>query len=201
MGLFAHKRTHIVGASLILLTVFAMLYLSHATLKSNLRHPVLMVDVVKSPNTRFKVYWDTGSGWNEKESASKSITGTYKSQPLRIQLPRRIQGLRIDPSEIGDAQEMHIRIGWFRKWTSLNLFPEMIAASHQIERVEQGQDGQLLFSFEQGCNDPHFVIKEIPELLQSLEAKRIHLLTTFRILAGFVAAAAALVALFSIRKP
>lgn len=200
MGLFAHKRTRIIGSSVVLLTVFAMLYLSHATLKSNLRHPVLMVDVEKSHSTRIKAYWDTGSGWNEKESASKYITGTYKSQALRIQLPRRFRGLRIDPAESGASQEMNLRIGWFRLWASIQLSPGLIEASHQIERVEQGQDGRLLFSFEPGCNDPYFVIKEIPELLQSLEAKRIHLLTTFRILAGLVAAAAALIALFSIRK-
>lgn len=201
MGLTAHKSTRIAGATLVLLTVFAMLYLAHSTLKSNLRHPALMVEVFESPQTCIKSYLNTGNGWNESESSSKKTYGTYKFQPIRMQLPRHFQGLRIDPSETCDPQEMRLYLGWFKHWTSIRITPEMATGMHQIQRIEKGDDGRLIFTFEPGCNDPHFIVSAIPESLQLLEAKRIQLLTTFRFFAGIIAALATLLALLSFRKP
>lgn len=201
MGLTALKCTRMAGAALVLLTVLAMLYLAHSTLKSNLRYPALMVEVFESHPTCIKSYWNTGNGWNESEASSKKIHGTYKFQAIRMQLPRRFQGLRIDPSETCDPQEMRLHIGWFKDWASIRITPERATGLHQIQRIEQGDDGRLVFTFEPGCNDPHFIVSAIPEALQLLEAKRIQLLTMFRVIAGIIATLATLLTLLSFRRP
>jgi hypothetical protein len=119
----------------------------------------LAVEMQSSEASQAKVYFDTGSGFNERESATQSVPADSASHLLLFPLPEKaVRSIRFDPLEIGGVvqiraaaiQKPHSRARVreldLTKIVALNEIQSLAPkpAGLEIKIAEQARDPQLL---------------------------------------------------------
>ncbi|RKX35431.1 MAG: hypothetical protein DRP71_03530 [Verrucomicrobia bacterium] len=105
------------------------------------------------------VYWNTGKGFNEADSASVLVRGGERWERLRIPVPSDpLRAVRFDPlrSE-GQVEIRDIRLETGSGRPLLKLQPDVIRSGTQVESMTIGED-RVRVVFPVGADDPtlHF---------------------------------------------
>jgi hypothetical protein len=119
----------------------------------------LVMEMQTSEGSQAKVFFDTGAGYNERESATRPIPADATLHQLRFPLPSKpVRSVRFDPLEIGgrvqirrvliQSPDSHRRLAELdpAKIASLNEIASITRRSDRVEVaiVESARDPQLL---------------------------------------------------------
>ncbi len=116
----------------------------------------LQIDLAVDSPTPAQLFWDTGQGFSQTESAWCAYEPDSGLQTLRFPLPRGrpIRGLRFDPlTSAGEIRIRGIRLVDRARCTRLRLSPAGLRAGNQIASIEQGDD-QTMIRTQPEATDP-----------------------------------------------
>jgi hypothetical protein len=134
----------------------------------------LEIDLTVDHPSPAQLFWDTGAGFNEKQSAFCNYESTGKLQTLHFPLPTEsIRGLRFDPLTAEGQLVVHrIRIVDQGLQTLLIVPFSAMHASNQIAAIETGKDVAVIRTVP-GANDPivEFDAHEVKAIAEILSGR------------------------------
>jgi hypothetical protein len=137
----------------------------------------LTFDLKTSTPDHFTVYFNTGSGYNEKEQQSITLQQSGQKSSLKFRLPTsKIHSLRFDPgTHSGEVQIFRLCLSSLQKstcWDGASLYPTVTSISgiaklsvHDdfLQLMTYGRDPAL--DLGEGLTTAHRVLTKIPSLL------------------------------------
>ena len=141
----------------------------------NLRHeilsPALFCAVEPAMDGSFRVYYDLGAGFNERDTANANLSHRDNHRPIRIVLPKQdIRAVRIDPVDVSaDVTLVDPGFGLFDNFMLHRIEAGNIGftaniASWKFERR------RLQIQVLRGSNDPYLVLTGFKPLLDGARA-------------------------------
>ena len=127
----------------------------------------LELDLTVDHPSPAQLFWDTGAGFNEKQSLVRNYEPNGQLQTLRFPLPTEsMRGLRFDPlTAEGQINIRRIRIVDQARRTRHIVPLAALHATRQIAAIENGEDGAVIRTVP-GANDP--TLEFVPEEVRAI---------------------------------
>jgi hypothetical protein len=138
----------------------------------------LRIQIYSSVGSQAQLFWDTGAGYNEKESSTEIVSPpswSHSYQTLSYQLPdKAIRGLRFDPiTSEGSVSLRDVEIRGAHG-AILRIPPSRITGANQIQsRLERSSI--VTFITSPGANDPQLLVNLDAPIRGPVVARRANL--------------------------